>query len=413
MQNPNVQYIRTKENQFYMLYLQSGGLFCRSYTKKGWTESRFVAQGAVSFCAALEGNTLFVLYAKADGSLFLTQSPDGNHWQMQMLSQGGQILEQVQMYFRAVGDTLHLIYPLPTETAGVMELMYTAYHHGIWQKPYKLDRFVPFGRIAFFAHTLGEAHAILYYKTARNTISAREILFSPFTMGSLNPVLQTGAACVDFSVLSGERRIHFLAVLRGMFRNQVIYRYKDQEALSAPKTIWEDGSCEHCLVFEEGERLTLMWGGGGRTYRCISENGGTSFGTVEQYTAPFPAVCMKGALIGGGRPTAFECYGNKAEGGLPVLFPMTPITKQEETMPMPPKKTDEQKQQQIGELMQLLEARSDEIAAVNAKWHAQVTELTARNQALEKENEALRSALQAENAQPKLPVPIQAEKEDS
>ncbi|MDD4842766.1 MAG: hypothetical protein PHU31_00325 [Anaerotignum sp.] len=158
------------------------------------------------------------------------------------------------------------------------------------------------------------------------------MLLSPFTMGSLTPLIQTAANYVDLSIVNDAERIHILYIVRGMFRSQVVYQYKKTTAISTPRILWEDANCDNCLVFLENERLVLMWTDNGQPLRCISESGGTSFGPVERYTGNFPVQCTKGELLGAEGPelNAMETYGDASKSFAPFL-----IAKKIKTLPQP------------------------------------------------------------------------------
>ena len=318
--------------------------------------------------------------------------------------------EHTKFFLLPTQEAFHIIYHLPTEATGIDSLVYSVFRNGQWEKPYQIDRFMPMKQTPFLARRLGDAHIILYYRTGRNILSAREMLLSPYTIGSVTPLVQTPTPCTDLSVINDSEKIHMLYIVRNLFRTQVVYQYKHTAAISTPRILWEDANCENCLAYQENGRLILMWTVNGQPLRCISENGGTSFGTVERYVEKFPAHCIKGELLGATEKdlNAAECYGNGQHGYIPVVFTPSPL-------PEPPKAAEQVEteyskaytalqashKKQLEEFSVLLEQRSDEIATVNARWKTQLERMEQEISALRQENERLRQAHPHEQAEQK------------
>ncbi|MBR6542607.1 MAG: hypothetical protein IKT73_05315, partial [Anaerotignum sp.] len=298
----------------------------------------------------------------------------------------------------------HMIWHIPTESTHTDALVYSAFREGKWEKPYQIDRFLPMQKVPFFARRLSQEHIILYYRTGRNIICAREMLLEPYTLGSVTPLIQTPVPCADISIVNDNERIHMLYIVRGMFRTQVVYQYKYSSAISTPRILWEDNNCDNCLVCLQENRVILMWTVGGTPMRCVSENNGTAFGPAEKYTDPFPARCTKAELIGAEETpyNGTECYCDSQNGFLPAVYPLftpsaTPRTAKQSIRQPDMNKTytalQESHRQQVEELSSLLAQRSDEIAAVNARWKNQTEKLETELAALRKENEALKQTL--------------------
>ncbi|MDO4530711.1 MAG: hypothetical protein Q4C06_01910 [Bacillota bacterium] len=277
--------------------------------------------------------------------------------------------------------------------------MYSVFRNGKWDTPYQIDRFLPMPGTPFLARRLSRAHIILYYRTGRTVLSAREMLLEPYTMGSVTPLIQTPVPCSDLSIVNDTEKIHLLYIVRGMFRTQVVYQYKHTSAISTPRILWEDSGCDHCLITLQNNRVILMWTVNGQPLRCISENGGSSFGAVEKYTDPFPTKCRKAELLGAEHAAcnATECYFDPDQGNTPLIYPShTPQEAKTE-----PSEADysrafialqKQHKQQLEEMSALLAQRSEELAAVNARWKAQTEKLETALSRLQQENDALRAA---------------------
>lgn len=401
MQNPHVKYLKTKKGYLCLFYYEHGNILFRSYAADGWTNPKKVAEHtAPVFSLCQYEDTVHLLYTDPEGQLSLLSSRDLVQWERHPMPESVPAAERAKFFLLPTEDAFHMIYNRPTESTGIDFLAYTAYRGGQWEKPYRIDRFMPLGKTPFFARRLSREHIILYYRTGRNILSAREMLLEPYTMGSVTPLIQTPSPCVDFSIVNDSEKIHMLYIVRGMFRTQVVYQYKHTAAISTPRVLWEDANCDNCLIWIEGGRLMLMWTANGQPLRCTSDNGGSSFGAVERYTEKFPSRCIKAELLG-----AEDEVWNSAEvyadaDYLPCVLPndILPAAKPEQPKPAAPtpdfakayNALQETHKQQLEELSLLLAQRSDEISAVNARWKAQTAKLEAELSALRAENERLK-----------------------
>ena len=401
MQNPHVKYLKTK-NAFSLFYYEHGSILCRHYMEEKWSSPQKVAEKTApvfSLCQYKEKAHL--LYSNIEGQLFLASSDDLHHWEHRSMTEELYASTNAKFFLLPSDGTFHMIYHQPTETTGIDALVYTSWKNGKWEKPYQIDRFLPMSKTPFLARRLSREHIILYYRTGRNVLCAREMLLEPYTMGSVTPLIQTPASFSDLSIVNDRERIHLLYIVRNMFRTQVVYQYKHTSAISTPRVIWEDSNCAHCLVFLEKGTVVLMWTVNGQPMRCISENNGTSFGSVEKYTDKFPAKCMKAELIGAENDTwnSTECYGDAQNGflstALPSLILSAPHKHIQKGIPHPDytkalTALQESHKQQVEELSTLLAQRIDEIASVNARWKNQTEKLEAEVTALRKENTLLK-----------------------
>ena len=399
MQNPHVKFLKTK-NTFHLFYYEQSGIFCRYHTEEGWTAPKKIIDKVSPFFSLCHyAEKTHLLYSNMEGQLFIAASKDFDQWEHHSMAEEN--LRGNRFFLLPMADSYHMIHHQPTESTGIDALVYSVFRDGRWEKPYQIDRFMPMPKTPFLARRLSQEHIILYYRTGRNIISAREMLLEPCTMGSLTPLIQTPSPCVDISIVNDNERIHMLYIVRGMFRTQVVYQYKHTSAISTPRVLWEDNNCDNCLVYLQNEKVILMWTVSGQPMRCISENDGNSFGSIEKYTEKFPAKCIKAELIGadGNDFQSTECYADSQNGFLPAVFPISPpsVTQKTVKRAIPhPNLTkaytalQESHKQQVEELSSLLAQRSDEIAAVNARWKNQIEKLEAELSSLRKENEALK-----------------------
>lgn len=399
MQNPSVKYLKTKKGYFYLFYYEHGTIFCRSFAESSWSVPQKIAEKTTPiFSLCQYEDVAYLLYSGNEGQLYLASSNDFSNWEHRPMMTGTHHTGNTKFFILPTETAFHVIYHLPTESTGVDSLVYTVFREGEWEKPYQIDRFLPMQKTPFLARRLSREHLILYYRTGRNVISAREMLLEPYTLGSVTSLIQPPSPCIDLSIINDEEKIHLLYIVRGMFRTQVVYQYKHTSAISTPRILWEDANCDNCLAYLEGKKLVLMWTVNGQPMRCISKNGGASFGPKERYMEKFPTHCIKGEYIGTSALHASECYGDSHQGFLPAVF--TPASGSTAPKSELPSKTDDVKtfaalqenhRRQLEELSALLQQRSDEIAAVNARWKAQVEQLEAKLDALQKENTALKT----------------------
>ncbi len=402
MQNPHVKYLKTK-NAFFLFYHERGSILCRRYAE-GWTMPQPVAERAVPvFSLCQYEDAVYLLYSNAEGQLFMASSADMNQWEHRTMSEELQTNGNTKFFLLPTDHAFHMIYHQPTESTGVDALVYTAFRQGKWETPYQIDRFMPLQKTPFLARRLSREHIILYYRTGRNVLSAREMLLEPYTMGSVTPLIQTPAPCSDLSIVNDSEKIHMLYIVRGMFRTQVVYQYKHTSAISTPRVLWEDNNCDNCLVSLQNGKIILMWTVNGQPLRCISENGGASFGAVEKFTERFPAKCMKAELLGAESSdyNTTECYGDMQNGFLPLLQATAAPSPAQKPSPQEFLRPDlssaytalqESHKRQLEELATLLSQRSDEITAVNARWKSHADKLEAELAALQQENDRLKTS---------------------
>ncbi|WP_304509917.1 hypothetical protein [Anaerotignum sp.] len=342
MQNPNAKYIKMPNGYFYLFYRENNTLFLQAHANTGWGTPQILAKRtAFSFSICQFKELCYVLYSTIDGTLFLAFSKDFTNWDHRSLMFGTPNSGKSKYFMVPTEDAFHVFYHLPTESTGIETLTYNVFRNGQWESPCQIDRFMPLGKTSFFARRLSKDHIILYYRTSRNIWSAREMLLSPYTMGNLTPMIQTSLNYVDISIVNDAERIHFLYIVRSLFRMQVVYQYKQTSAISTPRVLWEDVNCDNCLAFLENQRLTLMWTVNGQPLRCISENNGATFGVVERYTGNFPAQCSKCELLGadGAELNATEAYGDKSRNFAPYpILSKTLTLANSEAMPLKNKK---------------------------------------------------------------------------
>ncbi|WP_312046677.1 hypothetical protein [Anaerotignum sp.] len=318
MQNPNVKYLKMPNGYFCLFYRQGTILFLRTNSSTGWSTPQIIAERIGStFSICQFGEICYVLYTTTGGILNIASSKDFVNWEHEPLIGMTINSNNPKFFIVPTENTLHIIYHLPTETKGIESLVYCAFRNGRWEAPTQIDRFIPFGRTIFLARRLSKEHIILYYRTARNTWCAREMLLTPYTLGSLTPLIQTLTNFVDVSIVNDMERIHILYITRNMFRTQVTYQYKQTTAVSTPRILWEDTNCDNAMAFLENGKLMLMWTANGRPLRCISENNGATFGVVEHYTGSFPSQCLKGELT---NADALECNAMETYGDLSRNF---------------------------------------------------------------------------------------------
>lgn len=387
MQNPRMKYLKTAAGYFAVFYMEQNRIFCRRETIEGWQQPKCIVEGAMAFSLCTYEGYTYLLYPTTDGRLLLSASADLLRWDIRTLwNEGGRQWQQDGCFMIPKQDMLHLIYPQKDEVNGSTVLQYAVFQKGQWQMPYRMEGILTLPGTPFLARRLGENHVILYYRSQRNTISARELLLSPFTLGSVVPLIQTNGQCLDFSILEDTQRLHILYVVRTLFGTQVVYRYKEGSTPSRPIVLWEGNNCDVCLLYRDQGCVTMLWSAGGQPIRCRCENGLP--GKPEKCRFPFPMQCCKGELICvGENDFGAEIIGDRQNGYLPMRLK----EEKKEIPPMMEQSKDvaelhaasvpymrEAEQEEVIELRELLAQRSEEITQINAKWKAQVDALQAQ-----------------------------------
>ncbi|WP_317856231.1 hypothetical protein [Chakrabartyella piscis] len=414
MQNPQIKYVRGSNGLLFIFYLENQSIYMELCYGKQPIPRQMVGENVVQlFSLCQYQDMVYLLYATNEGTLILASSKDFTNWKYRVIMEEVPHGGRTKFFMVPMEDAFHIVYHMPTESTGVHSLVYTVFRGGEWEKPYQIDRFLYGEQVPFFARRLGREHIVLYYRTARTTWSAREMLLSPYTIGSLTPLIQTPTPCTDISVVNDEERIHVLYIVRNLFRTQVVYQYKQRLSISTPKVIWEDTNCDNCSVVIAGEKVILMWTVNQQPMRCISENNGTNFGLVERYTGDFPTRCFKGELITSLQTQIeeTEIYGDYQRRTTPYLhFPEEQLYKKgdmrqnstftEKELDVTPKHQEETLHKEEQQMMQMKEShkkemealstvlsqRNDEIAEVNARWQNQVTRMEQEIQKLRQEN---------------------------
>lgn len=408
MQTAHVKYVKTKNQTLFLFYHENNTLYYKMISPNGNTHPQPLAENISPFFSVSDyENEVFVLYSSNNGDLTLAKTTDYIHWDKNQLMHNKKELCQTKFLMVPDQANFHIIYHLPTETTGIHSLVYASFQNGKWEQPYRIDRFLPFAQVPFFTGRINQHHIILYYRTARNVISAREMLLSPYTLGSINPIIQTPYPCTDLSIINDTERIHILYTVKGMFRTQVVYQYKQSTSISTPRVLWEDTHCDNCLVYQQDGHLHLMWVAAGQPYRCSSDNNGNSFATVEKYTAPFPKLCIKSEFSMSYKDynalNTAEAYTDGNNGYQLALFEqpketLSPTSSLSSQMkPSQPKQPVENfgnapndtnfyafyhsQKEQIEELSRLLAQRAEELSAINVRWKEQIYKLEESNKA--------------------------------
>ncbi len=381
MQNPRIKYLKTATGYFAVFYMEQNRIYCRRETMEGWDAPKCIAEGVAAFSLCTYEGYTYLLYPTTDGRLLLSASADLLRWNIRTLwNEGGRQWQQDGCFMIPKKDMLHVIYPQKDEINGTAALQYAVFHEGKWQMPYRMDGILTLPGTPFLAKRLGENHIILYYRSQRNTISARELLLSPFTLGSVIPLIQANGQCVDFSILEDAQRLHILYVVRTFFGTQVVYRYREGNTLSRPFVLWEGNHCDMCLLYRENGSMMMLWSAAGQPICCRCENGLP--GRLEQGRFPFPLQCCKGELVcAGENDFGAEMIGDRQNGYIPMMFSES----SKERISAEDQKPDtaelyaasashvrEADLEEIEELRELLAQRSEEITQINAKWKAQV-----------------------------------------
>lgn len=387
MQTPFTKFLQTKSGVCAVFQQENGNIFCRILQGNEPGNSILLAEKTRPYFSLCRyQDYTYLLFVTQNGELTLSASADLCHWEPRILQQQSS-LGTGNYFMIPQQDAFHLIYHKPIYPNGIHALLYAVFRQGTWQKPYCLDHFLPMPNIAFQAKRLKENHVILYYPSGKTAFSARELLLSPFTVGSLSPLIQTSSPAIDVSICESRDRIHILYLVRNLFRTQVLYRYRQTTAISRPRLIWEGIGCDTCMIFQSNHQLSLLWTAGGETFRCVSENDGHTFGPVESLTEFLPFPTRKGELVS---DSSFAVTSETLGSEHGFFLPSSAAENRqisENTL-----HAAEESSNQIN-ASQSMDAYSQKLFAVNEAWQKKVTALESEMENLKQENETLRAAL--------------------
>lgn len=433
MREQSIKYLRTASNELYCFFCQEHTIYYKKYEQNHWGEPCELAQNTVSnFTLCSNENQIFLLYHVNNGTIHISRTKNGRNWDDKTVFEN-QTAEGIESKFfmHADKNRLHLIYNiLISKKDSIHSLMYTVLENGTWSKPSKIDTIVPFQKTPYFYSILNEHHIIFYYRKNETTVVSREILLEPYTIGTCNTILQLTLPCLDLCFLADENTIHILAILRGFFTCQLVYKNKRDAKLSSPRVLWEGPVSEGCTLFKLNSQLWFLWTYNGLPYYCTSDDNGISISNIHAYKEWFPKNPMK-----------VEYYEtkNKKDLILTELFTETDF-KDSRVAILPDLKNDfypifskttihaattedkspednlsaamqnkmqqyelfcAEKNAQIAELNANLSARSEELSQLNAQWIGRIRKMKEEKKKLseklafyEGENERLKKTIQ-------------------
>ena len=371
MQNPKFQYLLKQNQESYLFLLNGKKLLFRHAGQF----SAPLAEDVLTYHATFYQGEILITCLRENGSLTLFRQNNGGFMEIS-LAEGGRLSSVSALYGKIEGDVFHLFYTVSAQN-GIDQLYYWQKRTDAWQKPILLDRLLPMGSVPFFAHTLGASHLILYYRTAKNILCAREVLLSPFTLGSLKTILTAPGPFGDLSIFSETDCIHALCLVRGLFSNQLHYCCKNNDNTCPTKIVREESGMEHCLLFPENGRVSLYWKNQSRAFRLSSLDGGMTFQPAESCFS-LPASTIKIPYLKENGQTG-EVFADSRTGDLllplqaPVMMtrPVEPAT----VSFAPKADISLQIQSEMDSLKKLLQERSDEVSRLNAMHYAQIHRL--------------------------------------
>ncbi len=429
MQNPSIAYVLTDENRLFVFYSKQNNLLYYEYEiDKPQTIQLLESSISGFFSVSYFLDTIYVLYYKEDKNLYVATTKDGSSWKHTLCFSQVENFQKSKPFLLPTEETCFLISHAPTKsnpsqsmqsTQSSEALFYHAYDQGIWQNPIFIDQFTPNPQTPFFSKRISQNHIILYYRTSKTTWSAREILLEPLKIGSLVPLFQTNAPCIDLSIINTNEKIHMLYIIRTMFRTQVIYQYKQTNRISPPKILWEGNNCQNCLLTLEYGILTVFWQVNHTLMYCTSVDEGVSFDSAKRFSDAYPQKLQKASFIPSSHCelNASELFVDLNQNHIPFLpsqrlkeyLKTKPIQSKAPTNPTKqsappinpnPKPSNINPQNiqsyksQINELNQILSQKHQEIAILNNSYQQKVS-------ALETELLLLKSTSTKEQNEPK------------
>lgn len=285
MQTQSMKLLRTRTNQLLFFFYSNGNILLKKGTAQAFSSPEMIIEDvSPNFSVCLSSEDIpYILCSSNTGSIYFCRENHGK-WDKKMLMESS-IFHQasIKFYLFLERNQIHFIYSMPSEDGKQNYIMSLVCEDGKWGNPHKIDSFLPLRQSNFLIHEIEENHIVLYYKTKENGISSREMLLSPITLGTLNPIIQAGYPMLDFSFLTTRDKIHFISIIKGTFSSQLIYRNKYQAQFSSPIVLCEGQRMEHCLIFSLKNRIWIFWMNNGQMFYVTSDNEGRQFSTPAKY----------------------------------------------------------------------------------------------------------------------------------
>lgn len=428
MQMQAMRLLRTKTNSLYFFFYSDGKILMKKGEHSCFSVPEVIIEGVssnFSVCLSPEGEP-YVLCISHSGGIYICRETS-KLWEKKLLLENTAFQQntmQFSLFFQK--DKIHLIYSMPSEDGKHHYIMSLICRKGVWEKPYKIDSFLPFRQGGFLIHEIEKNHIVLYYKTQDNKVCSREMLMDPIILGTRNVLIPTSMYCMDLSFLTSQNKIHLAYIVKGSFSSQLLYKNKAQNGISQPIVLFEGQRLESCLLFEMQSRLYLFWMAGGQLFYVVSDHQGESFSNPSKYQGNYSKQPIKVEYIGG-KEESWVCnevfldremqneiwilpeldasfYGGRKQGGDEKEKWMPEERETIEKLKNRLYQTEDALKEANNQLMQMtkdLAQRNNEVSSVNAQWRQQgngmketISMLEKKYEESLKENRALQKQLE-------------------
>lgn len=325
MENPYIKYLKTMENETLVFYTENNTLLMFEYKPLYSCPFQIIADNITGkFSVCHYQGTTYVTYYKNDGNLYVCTTKNNIDFTHTLCMVQPPNFPLGKVTLIPTDETCYMIYHTPSQYNNIENLVYSQYIDGIWQAQKIIDQMI-IGNInnlnPYFTRRLSDEHLILYYMTSKNLWSSKELLISTNTQGNRKTLIQSNSSFVDISIVNTQEKIHVLYIIKNMFKTQVVYQYRQTDAVSPPRVIWESSYCQHCLAYLQGSKLTLMWRINQVLMECISYDEGATFQPVARYKDFYPNKCDKCEFYSYGENhiNTTAIYSNSSKGNLPFM----------------------------------------------------------------------------------------------
>ena len=291
----NIKVIRTRHNTLFLFFGNELGIHCSRYENEGWLEPELIIPNVhPEFSVSVSSNdVIYILCRDKNNKIFICRKNETDIWESKPLIESKYTITP-KFYLSTNKSNMNLIYNTPTDDPKINYINYTSLNKGNWDKLVKIDAILPFDNSPYIINTIEDNHIIIFCRTDENTINCREVLLSPFTLGTLNTVARTNSyPILDFSTLITNDKIHMVFLIKTRFSYQLVYKSKVETQISQPVVLWEGQKADSCSIFSCDKKVHIVWTNGNQCFSINSENDCQSFSRAQRVPYQLPNNTVK------------------------------------------------------------------------------------------------------------------------
>lgn len=279
-----IKVIRTKQNSLFVFFGNEYGINCSRYENQSWLEPELIIPNVHSqFSVSVSANdVIYILCRDKNNKIFICRKNEADSWESKPLIENKYNFTP-KFYLSTNKSSMSLIYNTPTDDPKINYINYTSLAKGNWEKLVKIDAILPFDESPYIINTIEDNHIIIFCRTDENMVNCREVLLSPFTLGTLNTVARTNSfPILDFSSLVTEEKIHMVFLIKTRFSYQLVYKSKIETQISQPIVLWEGQKADSCSIFSCDRKIHIVWTNGNQCFSISSDNDCESFSRAQK-----------------------------------------------------------------------------------------------------------------------------------